>query len=252
MGTRIGALFVVFALATSSIALADPPQAPSSGAKVATETTKLAGPDDVASRDAAIQIALLKQEVASSKSYESSLLSTVYWSLGGVVTIAVLLVGFGWLGNFKIYERDKLALRSELQVSMNESISAAKDSLSREVSADVENKVQELTDKFKTRIDRLNSAVFEMRLATQKAEMEAEVSPSLALTSALELLEKCRIRAQDELPEIMKFMIEKIGQDGRLTAEEMTRVSAVLDMLPSHFNSVSQRLSNAMATSNMF
>lgn len=47
--------------------------------------------------------------------FDQRLLSTVYWSLGAIVTLAVLVAGFSWFSNFRLYERDKDALRLEIQ-----------------------------------------------------------------------------------------------------------------------------------------
>lgn len=57
----------------------------------------------------------LKIELRLIKSFQDNLLSTVYWSLGTLASIAVLLVGFGWFANFRIYERDRAALLQELK-----------------------------------------------------------------------------------------------------------------------------------------
>lgn len=61
------------------------------------------------------QVKLLKAEIEVIKSYQESLLLTVYWALGTLATIAAVLVGFGWFANFRIYERDKAALVQELR-----------------------------------------------------------------------------------------------------------------------------------------
>jgi hypothetical protein len=58
---------------------------------------------------------VMKAEVAASQHFQEQVLSTVYWSLSTVVVLAVLLVGYGWLTNFKIYDRDKQLLEQELR-----------------------------------------------------------------------------------------------------------------------------------------
>jgi hypothetical protein len=62
----------------------------------------------------------LKTQNALLKDYHQHLLATVYYSLGGLVTIAILLVGFGWYSNFRIYDRDKQALSDELHKKLQE------------------------------------------------------------------------------------------------------------------------------------
>jgi hypothetical protein len=57
---------------------------------------------------------VLKQQLTTMREYHSSLLDTVYWALAGVFTLVVLLAGFGWWSNFKVYEQDKQRLKDEL------------------------------------------------------------------------------------------------------------------------------------------
>lgn len=59
-------------------------------------------------------VKVLQTQLEVTKSFQNNLLQTVYWSLGTLATLAVLLVGFGWYTNFRVYERDKKALSEEL------------------------------------------------------------------------------------------------------------------------------------------
>lgn len=59
-------------------------------------------------------------QIATMKEYHSSLLDTVYWALGTVATVAVLLVGFGWFANFKFHEAEKQRLKEDLVASQKE------------------------------------------------------------------------------------------------------------------------------------
>ena len=58
------------------------------------------------------QIALLKQQVAMMKEHQESLLGTIHWTLGTVITVGIFLIGYNWFSNFKAYERDKEALKA--------------------------------------------------------------------------------------------------------------------------------------------
>lgn len=60
-------------------------------------------------------VTALKAQIEVMRSYDQRILATVYWSLGGLLTIAALLIGFGWFANFRVYERDKNALAQELR-----------------------------------------------------------------------------------------------------------------------------------------
>jgi hypothetical protein len=56
----------------------------------------------------------LKIEIQLLKNFQASLLQTVYWSLGIVFAIALLLVGYNWISANKIFERDKGALKQDV------------------------------------------------------------------------------------------------------------------------------------------
>jgi SMC interacting uncharacterized protein involved in chromosome segregation len=56
----------------------------------------------------------LKIQNKSLTEFQSSLLSTVYWSLGFLASITTLLVGLGWWSNFKVHEKDKESLKNEV------------------------------------------------------------------------------------------------------------------------------------------
>lgn len=60
------------------------------------------------------QLAQVKTQNDLLKEYQSSLLSTVYWSLSFLGGITVLLIGYGWWSNAKIHEKDKEEIRQEV------------------------------------------------------------------------------------------------------------------------------------------
>jgi hypothetical protein len=50
--------------------------------------------------------------------YQSSLLDTVYWALGGIVGLAILLSGYSWWSNNQLYEKDKKRLQDEFDAKL--------------------------------------------------------------------------------------------------------------------------------------
>lgn len=77
--------------------------------------------------------AVLQAQLDVMRDYTKHLLSTVYWSLGVIVTIVVLLIGFGWFANFKVYERDKIALQQQLHGHLQEEISTLNRTLTENI-----------------------------------------------------------------------------------------------------------------------
>lgn len=81
------------------------------------------------------QIEVLKAQVDVMKSYQDNFLTTVYWSLGAVLGIVVLLIGYNWFTNFKNQEKELqslknhieqelIAKKSDLDISVNKQISS--------------------------------------------------------------------------------------------------------------------------------
>lgn len=67
-----------------------------------------------------LELELLRNQNELIKEYHSSLLSTVYWSLSALMTIAVLLIGFGWWSNSRMHEKDKERLKDEVKILISE------------------------------------------------------------------------------------------------------------------------------------
>lgn len=49
---------------------------------------------------------------------DDRLLQTVYWSLGVLVTVAALLVGFGWFSNMRLADNDRRQFRGEMDLAL--------------------------------------------------------------------------------------------------------------------------------------
>lgn len=63
-----------------------------------------------------------RAQLSAIKEYQSSMLDTVHWALGVVVTITALLAGFGWWANFKMFADDKTRLKEELNAIIRDSL----------------------------------------------------------------------------------------------------------------------------------
>ena len=110
------------------------------------------------------ELAVVKAELEITRKFQEQLLSTVFWSLGTLAAVAVLLVGYSWWNNSRNYDRDKISFEREIRSLLTEA--AAK--LSDEQRAAI-----------KTTLDSLDR-----KLGERTREAEAKLSSST--TAAIE------------------------------------------------------------------
>lgn len=72
------------------------------------------------------EVLTLQVQLNESRRFQEQILATVHWSLGVVATVAILLVGFGWFVNVRVYDRDRAALERELHYQFQEELTRAK------------------------------------------------------------------------------------------------------------------------------
>lgn len=263
--------FLIFTLCgLLCIAYAQKPQAPatsiaSSEPAVATSVAELA--ELGAAKQ---QIRLLEAQLQLTREFQGSVLDTVYWGLGGVFVVVGLLLGFGWFANFKVYERDKDSLRLELlsvaskqgadlkteliarAAELEKSIAVKADSAGVSLGASLDASIKEELSPIRTSLKSVDTRVFRLELDKRKDKMLAEPSFSMALTQALNLVEICRLRAEDEIPDLIQFMLQKLDGGGKFTASEITRVNKIIDDFPEHYKALTDRLRAKLVASDIF
>ena len=205
------------------------------------------------------QVKLLEAQLAVFKDHQSSLLATVYWALGGVFVLVGLLSGFTWLANFKIYERDRDAIRSELDVKLSGAINDLTKLMTDRADAaetaavdSIAVLIKEAMQPHENAISSIKEQLFTIEYRRRKKLMEDNTSDSIALTEALGLLESCRLKAPENIPDIVHFMLKKIASGGQFTANEITRVNHCIDQLPPQYKALTDRLRAQLVASDIF
>jgi hypothetical protein len=63
---------------------------------------------------------VLEAQLETMRGYDERLLATVYWSLGGVFLLVVLVGGINWFTNYRLYERERESLREASKLAAQE------------------------------------------------------------------------------------------------------------------------------------
>lgn len=128
------------------------------------------------------EVKLLQRQLEDSKRFQDQMLTTIYWSLSTLGGVAVLLVGFGWFVNFRVYERDKASLERDLRAQMSEDAVAFSAKASEAAAANAEKLERLLSAKFASTEERINTRAKELldglekKVAGRFATTDSELS----------------------------------------------------------------------------
>jgi hypothetical protein len=204
-------------------------------------------------------IELLEAQLQAQKEFQASLLDTVYWALGAVFFLTGIILGLGWLANFKVYERDKEALQRNLDARLSEekaklltAISERHQHLDETVGKNLDAAQKKIAAAANQRIDELTSRILSIEFDRSKEELDATSNHDIALTRALGLLEFCTESRPEEIAELLNFMLKKIAKGGKFTADEITRLTIILDELPAQYSALSEKLRGKLVASDIF
>jgi len=118
------------------------------------------------------QIAVLRAELKLMESYSAKLMSTVYWSLGVVSTITILLIGFGWFVNFRVYERDKEILRNELEYVLQSKIVEIRNEVENDIAERFEEISEEINSDFEKKTEQVEWKISNLSYNLMRIEAE--------------------------------------------------------------------------------
>ena len=143
-------------------------------ASAAPETSQQLQQNLLAAQD---EVKQLKAQLIVVQFYQDKFLSTVYWSLGTLATIAALLVGFSWFANFRIYERDKTALRQELHSAVEDELRNLRRLVENHLDESKKTLTDQITRQSQATVEPLKNKIIanEKALSRGLAELELEL-----------------------------------------------------------------------------
>ncbi|KKL01516.1 hypothetical protein SD53_09670 [Rheinheimera mesophila] len=171
------------------------------------------------------------------ENYQSSLLSTVHWSLSFMGGIALLLIGYGWWSNSKIHEKDKQQLKQEIATLLGEweiKIKSDNADVINEQAKTIENRlirvdeqVREVEKSFDNKLTRIDEQVREVeksfdnkltRIDEQVREVEKSFDNKLEkiFSESKKLHEKLAMNVESMASQISILSVGQIHLEGSM------------------------------------
>lgn len=132
----------------------------------------------------------LRAELKAIREYHNSLLDTVYWALGTIVGLALLLIGSSWYTNFRPYESDKARLQEEVDKKIAEAqnlISRDLQSLADTLNGKVDRDTLAISSRFTSEIGSLQNVMkdADRQISTSLKELEDAFAVILEMPSKI-------------------------------------------------------------------
>lgn len=199
------------------------------------------------------QVKLLEAQLQITKDFQSAILDTIYWALGGVFLALSLVFGFSWFTNFRLYDRDKQALHADLQSRTDAALKELQAEVSRaglsvdrrldeklaEFTRSTEFQVENAKERLKTESQTSIQAIERRNASIERSILRLQVrtEPDLAqrLVLAQRLLYYTVDAAPDDVPDVISTILRAIEDGAKLNSREVSSLNATLDKVkPEH------------------
>jgi hypothetical protein len=164
------------------------------------------------------------------KEYHSSLLDTVYWALGVVVTVALLVGGFSWYSTFRVYEADKRDLRRDMEANDKQVLAEVEARLSASSAhtlKQVEERLSALAERMTREADIAREAWASERKGVSEAIAKLENAVGILKQTDAKLLRGLHY-SETKLRRVEENMWESEGLFGNVLLTQSQGLSAAL------------------------
>jgi hypothetical protein len=219
----------------------------------------------------ATEVAVLKAQLATMQFFTDRLLATVYWSLGAVVVVAGLLIGFGWFSSLSVNERDIASLRSELAANQNALSATTRDALEAAIAVKISEMAvtskeyvtktsEDLMRPVQASVSRLTSSLERLQTSTDYTKYrsvawywEARGVKGNELTQYINILELAVQEGDSfEISESLKKIQELLNAGTKVMSSTITKLVALLDSLPKEQSIHAEALREVLRTTKTY
>jgi hypothetical protein len=192
--------------------------------------------------------------------YQEAFLDTVFWGLGLLGTLAVVLVGYNWFSSSIVQEREKAALLLELRAAQLAAVGDAKAELREHLISEVQSAATKLASAVAGLQNRLETefvhrdAFDEVRIdvllihveESDTTLKEAQGLDSSSVYDLSRLIEKAAALPwyfqEDYMGRALDHCRRMLDLTGRLEAEERTKLLETLKKAPQKYKAIAQPL----------
>jgi hypothetical protein len=190
------------------------------------------------------QVAVLEAQLEIMRNYDERLISTVYWALGGMITVVIVIVGVGWYTNFRIYERDKSAIRQELLSLLREDIRSTIEASSAKTRAELESAVTSRAAESENKIAKLQKELNHARYKLLQIEADKHESESVYRNVLRTYVEMIRVAQELEYDFYVSRCVENVVRVLKVFANANYSGSSLTGDLASDVTKMTDSLTN--------
>jgi hypothetical protein len=160
-----------------------------------TPTAIVASPTPTNTPKASDEVIVLRAQLETMQQYDQKLLATVYWSLGTIVAVAALLIGFGWYANLRVYEKDKDVMKEEFRNFLRAELVTSSKVFEKQIDEKIEKALKDYQENIKsslakvqTRISSIDETITGIEYKRLKDEAKTEIK-SIAFSRYVDMIE---------------------------------------------------------------
>lgn len=210
------------------------------------------------------EITLIKRELEITQKFIDRILATVYWSLGSVVVLTVLLTGFGWYSNTRLHSRDieamrkevenlsrslELELKAEIKSETSNASSEILDSISP-VEKSLRGMITSLENKIEKRIAEIHKKLNYAELSSEACFHELKGSNGVELGKRIDLLSLATADGNEvEINSLLKRIDKLLSAKSLITHYEARRLSKIINNLPMEYTILTDSIRSGLKES---
>ncbi|WP_111854794.1 hypothetical protein [Acinetobacter oleivorans] len=189
------------------------------------------------------QIEVLKAQVEVMKSYQDKFLTTVYWSLGTVLGIVILLIGYNWFTNFKSQEKEVQTLKNFIQNELNQK----KVMLTEDMDKKIGETLRKQNDRIWGEIHRLK---YETILSEFKYKKDLKLYSTCILNVNELMIVNKEISSNFRTQQILDLLVEileladKENKQYILSSDILSTIHKTLNMVGDEYSMIKNKVNN--------